>query len=153
MFRLYLDTSVFGGCFDYAEGFDVDSSRVISAIQKGVARLLFSQVLVDELAEAPESVINVFKSLPFEFKTEIFIDNEVVDLAESYLAAKIISEKWRDDCLHVASATVARADAIVSWNFKHIVRFDKIKAFNAVNFAQGYGMIQIVSQKEVVFDE
>jgi hypothetical protein len=29
----------------------------------------------------------------------------------------IVSPRWSDDAAHVAAATVARADAIVSWNF------------------------------------
>ena len=31
-----------------------------------------------------------------------------------------------NDAMHVALATVAKAD-VVSWNFKHIVHFDKIR--------------------------
>jgi len=54
---------------------------------------------------------------------------------------------------HIAIATVARADAVVSWNFRHIVRLDKIKAYNQVNLANGYGILTIVSPKEVRFDE
>jgi len=34
----------------------------------------------------------------------------------------------------------ACADAIVSWNFKHIVRLDKMK-YQRVNLQQGYGLI------------
>jgi hypothetical protein len=34
-----------------------------------------------------------------------------------------------------------------------MVRLDKIRAYNAVNLAEGYGMVQIVSPKEVNFDE
>jgi len=33
----------------------------------------------------------------------------------------------------VVAATVAQADAIMSWNFQHIVRLDKMKAYNQVN--------------------
>ena len=47
-------------------------------------------------------------------------------------------------------ATIARADLIVSWNFKHIVHVDKIKMFNAVNLMQGYGLIDIRGPLEVV---
>ena len=42
-----------------------------------------------------------------------------------------------DDATHVAAATVAKADAVVSWNFKHIVRLDKIKAYNEVEARDG----------------
>ncbi len=45
---------------------------------------------------------------------------------------------------------VCRADSIVSWNFKHIVRVDRIRWFNAVNLMQGYQPIDIRSPLEVV---
>ena len=38
---------------------------------------------------------------------------------------------------------------MVSWNFKHIVRFDKIRLFNAVNSEFGYKPLQIFSPREV----
>jgi hypothetical protein len=51
--------------------------------------------------------------------------------------------------LHIALATVADADMLVSWNFKHIVRFDKIRMFNAANLTQGYKPLAIHSPREV----
>ncbi len=45
------------------------------------------------------------------------------------------------------------ADAVVSWNFRHIVRLDRIRAFNSVNLAEGYGVVTILSPKEVNLDE
>lgn len=65
----------------------------------------------------------------------------------------MVGQRWYEDCLHVAPATVARADAIVSWNFKHIVRLDRIRGFNAVNLAEGYGIVTILSPKEINLDE
>ena len=51
--------------------------------------------------------------------------------------------------LHIALATVAEVDVLVSWNFKHIVRLDKIRIFNAVNLELGYKSLQIYSPREV----
>jgi hypothetical protein len=51
--------------------------------------------------------------------------------------------------LHIALATVADADVLVSWNFKHIVRFDQIRLFNAANLEQGYKPLSIHSPREV----
>lgn len=48
------------------------------------------------------------------------------------------------------AGNLARADAIASWNFRHIVRLDKIRAYNAVNLLHGYGILTILSPKEVV---
>ena len=47
----------------------------------------------------------------------------------------------------------ARSDAIASWNFRHIVRLDKMKAHDQVNLLHGYGVLTIVSPKEVYIDE
>jgi len=41
------------------------------------------------------------------------------------------------------------ADLMVSWNFKHIVHFEKIQRFNAVNIEMGYKPILIYSLREV----
>lgn len=61
----------------------------------------------------------------------------------------MLGPKFRSDMLHIALATVAEADLLVSWNFKHIVRFDKIRLFNAVNLEQGYKSLSIHSPREV----
>ena len=61
----------------------------------------------------------------------------------------ILTPKFYDDGLHIAVATVGEADVLVSWNFKHIVRFDKIRRFNAVNLEFGYKPLQIFSPREV----
>ena len=37
------------------------------------------------------------------------------------------------DALHIAFATVAGVDILVSWNFKYIVNFRRIRAYNEVN--------------------
>ena len=71
-------------------------------------------------------------------------------LRDAYLAAGVVGPSSRNDAEHVALATVARADLIVSWNFKHLVHIDKIRGFNAVNLRDGYPTLEIRSPKEVV---
>lgn len=102
----------------------------------------FSDTVVKELADAPERVRFLLESLPSECREEIAINREIRALSHACLVAEVVGGKWIEDTLHVAAATVARADAIVSWNFKHMVRLDKIRAYNAVNLAEGYGMVQ-----------
>lgn len=151
--KLYLDTSVFGGVFDAKEGFDLASRRVIDAVLDNTAVLHYSDALEEELADAPAQVRILFEAIPEEAKTKVELSQEVVELSQAYLNAGIVGPQWLDDTLHVAAATVSRADAIVSWNFKHIVRLDKIKAYNSVNLDNGYGIITIISPKEVDFGE
>jgi len=56
-------------------------------------------------------------SIPLETIERVEIDDEVFALRDAYLEASIVSKRWSDDATHVAAATVARADALVSWNF------------------------------------
>jgi predicted nucleic acid-binding protein len=149
--RLYLDTSVIVGCFD-AE-FAEDSRRVMDAVMSGRARLLFSEIIEAELLNVPEPVRRLFTELPDSVRERIAFSPEVEALAREYVVRGVVPEACLEDCRHVASATVARADAIVSWNFRHIVKLDKIKGYNEVNLLNGYGLLTIVSPKEVSFDE
>lgn len=149
--RLYLDTSVFGGVFDVE--FETDSKRLITAVHKKKAIVMMSDVVLEEIAVAPEKVQDVVRDLPREQQVFVETTEEAIKLRDEYLARKILTPKSTDDATHVALATINRADAIVSWNFKHIVRLDKMKLYNQVNFSLSYGLLEIVSPKEVLFDE
>lgn len=149
--RVYADTSVFGGCLD--EEFAFDSRRFLESVRQGRLTLLMSDVTIRELDAAPEQVIRWVESIPAEAMEQLGLTAEVLELRDAYLAEGILHPKWTDDATHVAAATVARADAIASWNFKHIVRLDKMKAYNRVNLAQGYGILTIISPREVFPDD
>lgn len=60
--RIYVDTSVIGGCFD--DEFADDSKALIEMAKRGEIILLVSDLLIDELEEAPEKVKNIIKDLP-----------------------------------------------------------------------------------------
>jgi predicted nucleic acid-binding protein len=151
--RLYLDTSVFGGYFDTDEGWAEDSQRVIEAALSGIAIICFSSTVTRELEGAPSRVRELWNNIPVSCCEQIVITREIETLSAAYLASGIVGPASIDDTMHVATATVIRADAIVSWNFKHIVRLDRIKGYNGVNLSLGYGMIAIVSPKEIRFDD
>ncbi|MCK9418019.1 MAG: hypothetical protein M0R70_01415 [Nitrospirae bacterium] len=151
LMRIYVDTSVIGGCFD--EEYSETSNKLIDHAISGGLLLLVSDVVLKELENAPEFVRNLLSSLPDSCVERVYSDNETFALRDAYREAKILGPKWLDDMTHVALATVSRADAIVSWNFKHIVRLDKMKAYNQVNLLNGYGILTIISPVEVVTDE
>ena len=75
---------------------------------------------------------------------------EILDLMGKYLAAGVVGKKSAGDAEHIAAASVAKADIIVSWNFKHIVHFDKIRGYHAINLMNGYPMVAIHSPPEVI---
>ncbi len=144
--KIYLDTSVIGGCFD--KEFMVDSRKLINQIEKELRIGVISEITEAELKLAPEKVRNHFESYREMLKV-LKITSEVEELAELYLKDKIVSSKYRSDSLHIACSTVYKVDLLVSWNFKHIVNYDKIIKFNSVNLKNGYLPLQIYSPKEV----
>lgn len=150
VFRVYVDTSVIGGCAD-AE-FAEESLRLFELARGGRLLLLVSDVVIRELTDAPARVRQILQDLPASAIEAAPLSEEVLRLRDAYLAAGVVGQQWIDDATHVAAATVAQADAIVSWNFKHIVRLDKIRAYNEVNRAMGFGVLTILSPKEVAYD-
>ncbi|MEN6451078.1 MAG: type II toxin-antitoxin system VapC family toxin [Thermoguttaceae bacterium] len=148
--RVYADASVYGGVFD--EEFEVASKAFFDAVGNGFFRLVVSTVVRDELKEAPECVVALFREL--EQRAEVVdVSDETVELQRAYLAAGIVGAQWRTDALHVALATESQCAAIVSWNFRHIVNFKKIPLYNGVNLAHGYGPIAIHTPQEVIADD
>ncbi len=150
-YRVYADTSVFGDCFD--EEFAKESNLFFSMIKADIFTLVVSTITLAELRNAPEQVRNVLAELPQKNIETIEFNEEIAHLRDSYLAAGILKPESISDAEHIASASVADVDFVVSWNFKHIVHFDKIAAYQAINLINGYKEIRIYSPKEVVENE
>ena len=144
--RLYIDTSVFGGYFD--EEFSEFTRPLFERLQNGEFRLLFSAVTQDELNSAPERVKNLVTSLKAENTESIEPNEEAVELATQYIAEKVVGQTSFADCLHIALATINRADFLISWNFKHIVNVQKIRGYNSINIKNGYKELEIRSPRE-----
>ena len=103
-----------------------------------------------EVERAPESVKQIHVELIAGGAELLMVTPEALDLLGKYGARKILGRKFQNDMLHIALATIADADVLVSWNFRHIVRLDKIRLFNAVNIECGYKALTIYSPREVV---
>jgi hypothetical protein len=149
--RIDVDTSVLGGCFD--EEFALWSNALVRDFREGRFIPLLSDLLAAEVARAPQSVREVHADVVACSAEQLTVSTEALDLLAAYEAHSVLGPKYRADMLHIALATVADADVLVSWNFKHIVRFDKIRLFNAVNLEQGYKSLAIHSPREVTSDE
>jgi len=145
--RVYAETSVFGGVFD--EEFRDASRTFFEEVRSGRFDLVVSSVVQDELEPAPSQVRRFFESVAGN-TNRIRATREAVDLQQAYLDAGILGPKATTDALHVALATVSGCSLIVSWNFGHIVHFDKIPLYNAVNELRGLGRIAIHSPVEVI---
>lgn len=127
-----------------------ESSALLRMAAEGKVTLIISDILIRELELVPEEVQAKLRELPENCLEIVSHSEETKRLRDKYLEDQVVGEAQIIDAHHVAIATVSRADVIVSWNFRHIVHFEKIRGFNAVNLQEGYAPIEIRSPREVV---
>jgi len=149
--RVYIDTSVFGGCFD--KEYRTCSAQLFKEFRRGIKKAVISDLTIRELEDAPVKVKNLLNSIPDKSKEIVFAGNEDIDLANAYIAEGVITERFFNDALHIALATISKVDVLVSWNFKHIVNINRIRLYNAVNLKNGYSLIEIRSPLEVIYEK
>ena len=145
--RIYIDTSVIGGCFD--EEFSEWSIRLFDDFINGKKIAVISDVTLEELEEAPVKIKNQLKKIPEISKEYIYLGQEAIDLSQNYINEGIVTNKSLIDTRHIAMATMNNVDILASWNFRHIVNYNKIKLYNSVNLKFGYNLIEIRNPRDL----
>ena len=110
---------------------------------------VLSDVTAAEVGLAPESVRELHQEILVLAGSVLPVTADVLALVAKYEARRILAARFRADMQHIALATLADVEALVSWNFKHIVRLEKIRLFNEVNVESGYRALNIRSPREV----
>src|ERR1035437_4039439 len=105
--RIYVDTSVFGGCFD--EEFEEWSKKLFDEIIVGKKTIIISDTTFGELENAPSHVRNLLASIPDKHKEIVFLDDQARELSNHYIKEKIVTSKSLLDTRHIAIASVNRA--------------------------------------------
>ncbi|MCO5386043.1 MAG: PIN domain-containing protein [Desulfosporosinus sp.] len=150
--KIYLDTSV----ISHLQADDVPDKMAITnelwkQIQTGRYIACISEMVLQELSNCYEGkrqyLLEKVADIDFEFYE---IGNEVNELAQKYIQAGAFTDKHLEDALHVACASVNTCNAVVSWNFKHIVKLTAMLLVNGVNRQEGYMELEIVSPEVIV---
>ena len=147
--KLYIDTSVWNLVFESErENYKV-TNDFFSLSSKNDYLLVVSNLVIAEASRANDIRRKELSSLIEKHKPLlVYTSDEAISLANLYIKEKLIPERFRDDAVHIATATVNHCDFLVSWNFKHIVKASTIKGVHGINFKEGYGLIEIVSPNQ-----
>ncbi|MCL2305946.1 MAG: hypothetical protein FWC43_11440 [Planctomycetaceae bacterium] len=149
--RIYVDASAVGGAFNDRTA---EQTRPFwEAVHRGEIIVILSDVLKNEVDPAPQCVRDFFTTLQDSLVEWVVSTGESNSLAERYVAENVVGPTSLDDCRHIALATIANADVLVSWNFKHIVNLSRIQGYNGVNLKMGYAQIEIRTPEEVIHAE
>ncbi len=114
---------------------------------------MVSPLTIDELNDAPRRIREIIDTVPDDHLDLLPETDEAGRLAAQYIAAGALGPSMRPDGVHIAAATLARVDHLVSWNFKHMVKPWRISIINAVNRRHGHAHLDIRTPGDFKDDE
>lgn len=144
--NIYLDTSV----ISHLEAEETpekmqDTVDLWQELIRGQYIVTISDLTIAELTQCPEPKRTLlFEHLSSIDYVEVREIPESITLADEYIKYGVLNPKSRDDCRHIAIATITGCKYIVSWNFKHFVNFKTINKVQAVNKLMNYNEINIL---------
>ena len=146
--KIYLDTSVFSAYYDDRTKMRQYQTREFWLKLKEYEKYI-STIVIDELnAVFDETLRQDLISLTKDFII-LQIDDKAELLSEKYLDKGIFPNKYKEDAMHLAIASVNGIEILVSWNFEHLVkRKTRIEA-NQANTLNGYKLIDIIAPPEL----
>ena len=152
---IYLETTIFNFPFaNDAPQYQADTLKLFEEIKNGKFKPFTSVYVKQELEAAPESMRKERLQLIQEYKVEVLQANKEAErLAKLYIKEKIIPGRYLTDAFHIAAATVAGMDYIISLNFRHIVKHKTIFETEVINTREGFKRVFIHTPAEVIDHE
>jgi hypothetical protein len=150
---LYLETSIFGFCFDQEPRNALRREAVVALFEQirlGTLDVATSPVTFEELDRTPEPLKSRLLPLLDGIRRLTADKDEVEHLALAYLNERVIPERYAEDAEHVAYATVCKADVLVSLNLRHLANEWAERRVCAVNLREGYQALSIRTPEEVL---
>jgi len=153
--KLYLDTSV--PSFLFAD--DSQEKREVTIqfweiLKLGLYEIIISDILLAEISRSQTPSSQELESKLAEIVVEIISVNEdIFSLAQKYIEEGIIPQKYQDDALHIALAAYNEADALISWNFKHMVKLKTIRGVNGINRMLGFKELEILTPQSWIQED
>jgi len=128
------------------------TQKLLKEIKAGKITAYISTVVIRELEKTGNEqkrkrLMEILKSFPYHL---IELNEKIEELANKYVTAGIIPEKYKDDALHIAAAVISGATTIVSWNLRHMVNVFVKRKVNSINIAEGYPQVDLVTPWEII---
>jgi len=146
---LYIETSVVGAYLDNGEPFRRDLTirwweHELRDYEPHVSPLVVRELeRMDEPRRA--AYLNLIRPMP-----QYGISEEAAILAEGYIERGIFHRKYLSNALHVALASVNKADLLVTWDFGHIANVHKQARINLFNTLAGFFVPMIVTPEFLI---
>jgi predicted nucleic acid-binding protein len=146
--RIYIDTSVFSA---ESDGRSPDRAEHTAEFFGRLSEFsaVSSELVRSEIESTPDAARRS-RMLELLSRTEpAAVTDPARALARAYLDAGIFSAAVASDALHIGVAVVSGCDALVSWNFKHLVNQRRRGMVNALNTRLGHPSLLILPPPEL----
>jgi len=151
--KIYFDTTVVNNLDEPSMPEEMAIMQTLwGLIKQGIYDAVLSNVTLNEVnatkdLEKLARLQNYLTEIPYEV---IHTDDEIEHIADViFKSGLLISEKKRNDRLHIGCALVSRADILLSNNFDDIVNAKTIMGVRKIAIVEGYGFIEIFSPKQM----
>jgi predicted nucleic acid-binding protein len=153
--RVYVETTVWNFLFAEDAPEHRDATRIFfDEVRRGLFETCISDVVIAELRAASEPKRSQLLRLVGEIgPVGLYSSDESDELAARFIARGMVPEKYGNDALHIAIAVVEGVDALLSWNFKHIVKMKTNRLVSEVCREAGYEQIEIRTPEEVINED
>lgn len=78
------------------------------------------------------------------------LNDEITQLAGEYIKNNVIPADYKEECFHIAYATLNEIDYLLSWNFRHIVNLKTKQIINTINLTLKYPELKIITPAELL---
>ena len=157
MSRIYVETSIASFYFEVRKEPDMVARRDwtrrwFDAALVGGDEIVTSLAVLAELERGNfpgrEQALALFSQLPVED-----ISEAVAEVAEAYIAHKLMPNDPTGDAMHLAVASYHKCDFLVTWNCKHLANANKFGHIRRVNGILGLVSPSLVTPLELLAEE
>jgi hypothetical protein len=146
---LYLETSVIGAYLDNGEPFRRDLTIRWWEHELSDYETFISPLVVRELERTNEPRRTAYLNLVRNMQ-QYEISQEAAILAEGYIERGIFHRKYLANALHIAIASVNKADMLVTWDFGHIANVHRQARIQLFNTVAGFFVPMIVTPEFLI---
>ena len=157
--KVYLDTSAIGYLDENEEKYIKDKEAMLALwarIKNSEFDAVISELTLDELnANQNTDKLNVIMDYLTQIEYHIAETGVIAERISELVKVNgmLVSDKHKNDRLHIGTAIENYCDIIVSMNFKHLVNIATIRGVRAISNLEGYGNIDIIQPIAMVAEE
>ena len=154
--KIYLDSTIIGFSVNNKDEIKYEEANLLlTQIKNGIFDAYISYLTLREIGDAPEWISRLL--LTKVEKSGLTVLRESTEtiqaLKKEYLDRKVVPIEFPEDAEHIAIATTSNSDALVSYNFKHIVRVETMVSVNRVNEEFKFKELFLCQPSEVILYE